>query len=106
MNPDEPRSPLKTIALVDEFDDAIETYVGAHIDAAGGLVISGEEGAALCEAMRGDLDTDLWMAIAPAWKDELLLRLLAERFESIAELRTYLASHGIPCSGHLSGPPR
>jgi hypothetical protein len=106
MDPVTPRLPLRSIALADGFGDAVTTYVGAEIDAAGALVISSEEGAALCEAMRGDLDTDHWLSLPPAWKDELLLRLLADRFGAVEELRAYLGAHGIPCPGHATGRAR
>jgi hypothetical protein len=71
-------------------------YLGAEIDAGGALVISGQEAAPLCDAMRDELDAECWVSIAPAWKDELLLRLLADRFSNSGELVAYLDSHGIP----------
>ena len=106
MNPATPRAPIHTLALSDAFAGGGATYVGAEIDAGGALVISSEESAAMCEAMRGDLDTDQWLSVAPAWKDELLLRLLADRFRAVAELRAYLALHGIPSAGFASGGER
>lgn len=106
MNPTTPRAPLRSLALSDALADFGATYVGAEIDAGGTLVISSEESAAMCEAMRGDLDTDQWLSVAPAWKDELLLRLLADRFRSVAGLRAYLAANGIPSTGFASAHER
>jgi hypothetical protein len=106
MNPAMPRAPIRSLALSDAFGGLGATYVGAEIDAGGALVISSEESAAMCEAMRGDLDTDQWLSVAVAWKDELLLRLLADRFRTVADLRTYLGTHGIPSAGFASGRER
>jgi hypothetical protein len=106
MDPVTPRLPLRALTLADGYGDAVARYVGAEIDGAGALVISSEEGAALCEAMRGDLDADHWLTLPAVWKDELLLRLLADRFTSVEELRAYLATHGIPCTGHTTGRAR
>jgi len=100
------RTPLRTLALRDGFGASGTSYVGAEIDAAGALVISSEESGELCEAMRGDLDTDLWLSVSAPWKDELLLRLLADRFAAVDELRAYLTLHAIPSSGVASRPER
>jgi hypothetical protein len=91
-----PHEPLRTLVLADGFGDRGTNYLGAEIDAAGALVISSVESGPLCEAMRGDLDAESWLTIAPAFKDELLLRLLADRFTGAQELVSYLEEHGIP----------
>jgi hypothetical protein len=96
MPPDTARAPIRALALKDGFGDSGASYLGAEISAAGALVISAADTAPLCEAMRGDLDAESWVTIAPAWKDELLLRLLAERFSALHELVRYLEERDIP----------
>ncbi len=97
------RAPLTSIELADRFSGAVATYVGAEIDATGSLVLSSEESATMCEAARGDLDAEQWLAVPREWKDELLLRLLSDRFGSVEAVREYLAAHGIPYGGHATG---
>jgi hypothetical protein len=100
--PCSPREPIRSLVLKDGFGDDGMSYVGAEINAAGALVISAVESAPLCEAMRGDLDAESWLTIAPTWKDELLLRLLAERFSARHELVRYLEQHGIPVAAQTA----
>jgi hypothetical protein len=90
------RAPLNSLVLNEGFGEMGTAYLGAEIDGGGALVISGQETAPLCDAMREELDAECWLSVAPAWKDELLLRLLAERFSDSRELVAYLESHGIP----------
>jgi hypothetical protein len=97
-----PREPIRTLVLKDGFGESGTHYVGAEISAAGALVICAVESGPLCEAMRGDLDAESWLTIAPAWKDELLLRLLAERFAAWPEVVRYLEEHGIPIAAQTA----
>ena len=92
---DHPREPLRTLVLGEGFDEHGTNYLHAVLARSGALVISGQETAPMCEAMGEDLNTEVWLSLDPAWKDELLLRLLAERFTTSAELLDYLGSHGI-----------
>jgi len=96
MNTAAQRAPLNALVLNEGFGEMGTAYLGAEIDGGGALVISGQEAAPLCDAMRDELDAECWLSIAPAWKDELLLRLLADRFSSSRELVAYLKSHAIP----------
>ena len=97
-----PREPLRAIVLKDGFGERGATYLGARIDQSGALVVSGEEGGALCEAMSGDLVVNTWLVLAPPFKDELLLRLLADSFPSARELTAYLECHTIPCAARIA----
>ena len=96
------REPLRSIVLNESFGERGSSYLGAEIDRAGALVVSGEDTSPLCEAMSGDLAVDTWLALAPPFKDELLLRLLADRFSSARELTTYLEGHAIPCIARIA----
>jgi len=89
------RDPLRTLVLAERFGERGTGYLHAEVAASGALVISGQETAPLCEAMSEDLNSEVWLSLEPAWKDELLLRVLAERFTTSAELLDYLGSHGI-----------
>jgi len=102
MPTDTPRAPVRTLTLKEGFGDAGTSYVGAEISAAGALVISASDTGPVCEAMRGDLDAESWLTIAPAWKDELLLRLLADRFSALHELVHYLEERGIPVAARTA----
>jgi len=93
---------VRDLALKDGFGDSGTSYLGAEISAAGALVISAADAGPLCEAMRGDLDAETWLTITPAWKDELLLRLLADRFSGLDELVRYLEERGIPVAARTA----
>lgn len=88
--PMQPRTPLRTLVLRDGFGGLGETFLSAEIDTQGGLVVVAEETAPMCAAMNDELENQLWLSVEAAWKDELLLRLLAERFASVSELTAYL----------------
>ena len=92
------REALRTLVLNEAFGEHGASYLHAEVAASGALVVSGQESAPLCEAMGEDLNAQLWMSLAPPWKDELLLRLLAERFRSSRELLDFLDAHGIAAS--------
>lgn len=92
------REPLRTMVLGEGFGGHGSSYLRAEVAASGVLVVSGHEAAPMCEAMGEDLTTEVWLSLAPAWKDELLLRVLAERFTTSRELLDYLNSHGIAAS--------
>ena len=94
-HPNVRREPLRTLVLGEGFGDFGTRYLHAEVATSGALVISGQETAPMCEAMGEDLNTEVWLSLEPAWKDELLLRVLAERFTTSAELLDYLGSHGI-----------
>lgn len=93
------RRPLRTLVLREGFGERGTSYLGAEVDASGALVISGQDAAPMCEAMSEDLNVEVWLSLAAAWKDELVLRLLAERFSTLRELLAYLDSHGIQVTG-------
>ena len=93
--PNKAREPLRTLVLGEGFGEHGTSYLHAELATSGALVISGQATAPMCEAMGEDLSTEVWLSLDPAWKDELLLRLLAERFTTSAELLDYLGSHGI-----------
>ena len=89
------REPLRAIVLHEGFGERGTSYLGAQVDAGGALVVAGQEVAPLCAAMGEDLTKEVWLSLAPAWKDELVLRLLAERCRTSRELVGYLDSMGI-----------
>ena len=49
----------------------------------------------MCAAMNEDLGTQVWLVASAAWKDELLLRLVADRFGGAADLGAHLDSLAI-----------
>jgi hypothetical protein len=102
MPPDAQRAPVRSLALKDGFGEGGTSYLGAEISAAGALVISAADTGPLCEAMGEDLDAESWLTIAPGWKDELLLRLLADRFSDLDEFVRYIAEHGIPAAARTA----
>ncbi len=89
------REPLHALVFNEGFGEHGTSYLRAEVAASGVLVVSGEDSAPLCEAMGGELNRAVWLSLAPPWKDELLLRLLAERFPGSRELLDYLESRGI-----------
>ena len=98
MTNDALRDPLKRLELSEGFSDRGASFLGAEVTAGGALVISAAATGVMCETMRGDLDEETWLSIAPAWKDELLLRLLAQRFTAAPALVAYLRDCGIQFS--------
>ena len=58
-------------------------------------MICGEETEQMCAAMNEDLGTQVWLVASAAWKDELLLRLVADRFGGAADLGAHLDSLAI-----------
>lgn len=98
QSPAATREPLRNLILNEGFGDQGSSCLNAEISAGGGLVVSGQESAPMCEAMGEDLESQVWVSLAPDWKDELLLRLSAERFKSSRELLDFLEAHGIPAS--------
>ncbi len=90
------REALRALVLNESFGELGNNYLGAEIDEAGALIVSGEASGPMCEAMSGELASDTWLTLRARWKDELLLRLLADRFVNARELNDYLDSHAIP----------
>jgi hypothetical protein len=89
------RDPLRSLVLREGFGERGTCSLRAEVDAQGALVVYGEDTAPLCEAMSDEVSAESWLAVPAAWKDELLLRLLAERVATAGELSAYLESHGI-----------
>ena len=94
-NPTIRRQPLRTLVLGEQFCEYGTSYRRAEVAVTDSLVVSGQETAPVHEATVEDLNREVWPSLAPAWKDELLLRVLADRFTSSRDLVDYLVSHGI-----------
>ena len=91
----EARKPLRERHFAESFGEHGTRYWRGEIDAKRALAICGGETEPMCAAMNEDLGTPLWLVASAAWKDELLRRLVADRFGSAADLGAYLDSHGI-----------
>ena len=82
----------------------IEHYAneqGSHktwvtIEADGKLVVEGYDAGEAPRRAWGDDDYEYWYRIAPEWKDRLLLKLIAERFQSERQLLDWLESAKVP----------
>lgn len=94
------RVPLRKLTLSEGFSERGTSFLGAELTAGGALVITAAAAGQMCESMREDLDTETWLSIGPAWKDELLLRLLAQRFDDAATLVAFLRDNGIPFTAY------
>ncbi len=87
--------PLNQVELQSEKIGTESSYLSALIKESGELVFEGQDLGPLCEQMLGDFDYEYWYTLSPAWKDHLLLQLLADRFKGCVPIREYLESHGI-----------
>lgn len=90
------RPPIDTVALRNERDGNDRRNLDAKIDASGDLVLSGQD---LGPKVREFFHTDEYeysYTIPAHYKDSMLLRLLAEKFEAEFSLDDWLQSHAIP----------
>jgi hypothetical protein len=77
-------------------------YIDAEINAAGDLVVSGQDtGKAPIEAF-GDSDYEYWLTIPALGKDLMLLALIERQYganpRAVSELQQFLESKGIACN--------
>jgi hypothetical protein len=88
--------PLNQLVIKSEVYGEERTDLKLIIEPDGTLVMDGCDSGPRVEEAWGDSDYEYWVKVAPQWKDTVLMRLIAERFNTSSEFMEWLKNKGIP----------
>lgn len=87
---------INTITIWDEYRGENHYNLIARIDENGDLILDGGDIGLDVKKWWGDIDYEYWYNIKKAWKDTLLLYLLAEKFTLKNTPQGWFENKGIP----------